>query len=222
MSSINSIRIALVDDHAMVRSGLRMFLMAFDDFELVGEASNGLDAVKIAAQFKPDVILMDLIMPGLDGIHATKEIIKKNPGIRIIALTSFAEPQLIRDALEAGVSGYLYKSASAVELASAIRSVHAGNSILSPEVAQTLIHAPAANTAVKIDLTPRELDVLALMVSGKSNAEISETLTLSLSTVKFHVSNILSKLDVRSRSEAILFSIKNHLVDTLDNLKAID
>lgn len=222
MNSTNTIRIALVDDHAMVRSGLRMFLMAFDDFELVGEASNGIDAVKIAAQLKPDVVLMDLIMPGMDGINATREILKKNPGTRIIALTSFTDPQLIRDALEAGVSGYLFKSASAVELASAIRSVHAGNSILSPEVTQALIHLTVDNTPMKIDLTPREIDVLTLMASGKTNAEISELLTLSLSTVKFHVSNILSKLDVRSRSEAILFSIKNHLVDTLNKSEETD
>lgn len=212
MNTQKLIRILLVDDHAMVRSGLRIFLMAFDDFELVGEASNGVDAVRLAGQLKPDVILMDLIMPAMDGIHATKEIRSKNPQIRVIALTSFVEPQLIRDALEAGVSGYLFKSASASELASAIRSVDAGNSILSPEVTQELIHTTVE--PVKIDLTPREYDVLELMVHGKTNAEISEALTLSLSTVKFHVSNILNKLDARSRSEAILFSLKNHLISS--------
>ena len=212
MKSQNAIRVLLADDHAMVRSGLRMFLLAFDDFELVGEASNGMEAARLAIQLEPDVILMDLIMPGLDGIHATKEIHSKNPQIGIIALTSFTDPQLIRDALEAGVSGYLFKSVSAGELASAIRSVHAGNSILAPEVTQALIHT--TTEPVKIDLTPREYDVLELMVDGKTNAEISEVLTLSLSTVKFHVSNILSKLDVRSRSEAILFSLKNHLINS--------
>jgi two-component system, NarL family, response regulator LiaR len=213
MIKSNPIRILIVDDHAMVRSGLRMFLLAFDDLELAGEAVNGFEAVKLAGQLNPDVILMDLIMPSMDGIQATRQIHNRFPNIKIIALTSFTETQLIHDAVDAGVSGYLFKNVTANELANAIRSVHAGNSIFSPEVAQALVNQPPASESVLSELTAREREVLTLMTVGKSNAEISAKLTLSLSTTKFHVSNILSKLNVHSRGEAVSFAIKNHLVD---------
>jgi NarL family two-component system response regulator LiaR len=213
MNQLNPIRILIVDDHAMVRSGLRMFLMAFDDLELAGEAVNGFEAINLAVQLKPDVILMDLIMPSLDGLHATYEIHKKLPQIKIIALTSFTDPQLIYDAIEAGVAGYLFKNTTANELANAIRSVHAGNSIFSPEVAQALMKFTAVSESKITDLTARERAVLALIIAGKSNAEISEALTLSLSTTKFHVSNILSKMNAHNRGEVISIAIKNHLVD---------
>ncbi len=206
------IRVLLVDDHAMVRSGLRMFLMAFDDLELAGEATNGKDAVLMAERFKPDVILMDLIMPGYDGIQASCEIHKKLPKIRIIALTSFTEPQLIQQAVEAGVSGYLFKNASANELANAIRSVKAGNTIFSPEAAQSLMKLQSEPKMEFGDLTHREKEVLSLMVEGKSNAEISDILILSIATIKFHVSNILSKLNARSRGEAVSIATKFHLL----------
>jgi two-component system, NarL family, response regulator LiaR len=212
MSQLNTIRILIADDHAMVRSGLRMFLMAFDDLELAGEAVNGSEAVTLAEKLIPDVILMDLIMPSLDGIQATHQIHRKNANIKIIALTSFTEPQLIHDAIEAGVSGYLFKDATANELANAIRSVYAGNTIFSPEVTQALVNQPTSLRLTFYDLTAREKEVLALMASGKSNAEISKLLTLSLSTTKFHVSNILSKLNAHSRGEAVSIAIKNHLV----------
>jgi len=211
MNQSNLIRILIVDDHAMVRSGLRLFLLAFSDLELAGEAVNGSEAVSQASSLSPDVILMDLIMPTMDGIQATREIHSKMPRIKIIALTSFTEPQLIHDAIEAGVSGYLFKNASANELANAIRSVAAGNTIFSPEVTQALI-AHEASTESFCDLTAREREVLTLMVAGKSNADISKALTVELSTTKFHVSNILAKLNARSRSEAISIAIKNHLV----------
>jgi two-component system, NarL family, response regulator LiaR len=216
MNQEHPIRILIVDDHAMVRSGLRMFLIAFDDLELAGEAINGYEAIKLAGQLHPDVILMDLIMPAMDGLHATREIHKKFPNVKIIALTSFSDPQLVRDAIEAGVSGYLYKNTSANELASAIRSVHAGNSIFSPEVTQILMKFSTPSELTLVELTHREKEVLALMISGKNNAEISESLTLSLSTTKFHVSNILSKINARSRGEAISIAIKNHLVEIPD------
>lgn len=205
------IRVLIADDHSMVRTGLRMFLMAFDDLELVGEVSNGLEAVRLAKQLKPDVILMDLIMPGMDGIRATGEIRERHPEVKVIALTSFSDAQLIHDALQAGASGALLKVATASELANAIRSVHAGNSILSPEITQMLIDAAPAPERIDVQLTRREKEVLALMTAGKTNAEISEALTLSLSTVKFHVSNILSKLNSRSRGEAILYNLKHNL-----------
>lgn len=213
MIQLKPIRILIVDDHAMVRSGLRMFLMAFDDLELVGEAVNGIEAVNLAEKLNPDVILMDLIMPNMDGLHATHQIHEKFPRINIIALTSFTEPQLIHDAIDAGVSGYLYKDTSANELANAIRSVNSGNTIFSQEVTQSWVNQPPTSGSTFFELTTREREVLILMTIGKSNTEISEKLSLSLSTAKFHVSNILSKLNAHSRGEAVSIALKNHLVN---------
>jgi two-component system, NarL family, response regulator LiaR len=213
MTPGETIKIMIVDDHAMVRSGLRMFLLAFDDLELAGEASNGYEAVKLAEKIHPDVVLMDLIMPGMDGLHATYELHRNFPEIKIIALTSFTDPQLIHDAIEAGVSGYLFKNSSANELANAIRGVRAGNTIFSPEVTQLLMNAGEKRDLVGFDLTAREKEVLQLMVAGKNNQEISSILTLSLSTAKFHVSNILSKMNAHNRGEAISLAIKHHIVD---------
>lgn len=207
-----SIRVVIADDHSMVRSGLRIFLMAFDDLNLVGEATNGVEAVTLAKTLAPDVILMDLIMPTMDGVRASREIHARHPGVKIIALTSFTDPTLIHNAIDAGVSGYMFKDASANELANAIRSVAAGNTIFSPEVAQSLVNHEAAVDSSR-DLTARENEILALMVAGKSNQEISAALSISLSTTKYHVSNILGKLNARNRGEAISLAIKNHLVD---------
>ncbi|BCY18184.1 DNA-binding response regulator [Leptolinea sp. HRD-7] len=207
------IRIMIVDDHAMVRSGLRTFLLAFDDLEFAGEASNGNEAVRLAGTIHPDLILMDLIMPGMDGLHATYELHKHFPEIKILALTSFSDTQLILDAIEAGVSGCMLKNTSANELANAIRSVMSGNSIFSPEVTQLIMNAGDKKNHPAFNLTSRELEVLQQMVNGKNNQEISQELTLSLSTIKFHVSNILSKMNAHNRSEAISIAIKHHLVD---------
>ncbi|NMB57830.1 MAG: response regulator transcription factor [Chloroflexi bacterium] len=203
----------IVDDHAMVRSGLRTFLLAFDDLEFAGEASNGNEAVRLAGTIHPDLILMDLIMPGMDGLHATYELHKHFPEIKILALTSFSDTQLILDAIEAGVSGCMLKNTSANELANAIRSVMSGNSIFSPEVTQLIMNAGDKKNHPAFNLTSRELEVLQQMVNGKNNQEISQELTLSLSTIKFHVSNILSKMNAHNRSEAISIAIKHHLVD---------
>lgn len=213
MSQPDPIRVLIVDDHAMVRSGLRMFLLAFDDMLLCGEAVNGLEAIAMAGSLIPDVILMDLIMPAMDGLHAAHEIHRKHPQIKIIALTSFADPSLMRDALSVGISGYLFKDASANELASAIRSVKSGNTIFSPEVAQVLASVGKTNDLPLEPLTPREETVLVHMVQGKTNAEISKALTLSLSTIKFHVSNIMSKLNAHNRGEVISLALKYHLVN---------
>lgn len=206
------IRVLIADDHAVVRSGLRLFLMTFDDLKLIGEATNGNEAIKLAKELSPDVILMDLIMPTMDGIRATHEIHSKYPEIKIIALTSFTDSALIHNAIDAGVSGYLFKNASVNELANAIRSVAAGNTIFSPEAAQSLVDHEAVIESSK-KLTVRENEILTLMVAGKSNADISEALTIGLSTTKFHVSNILDKLNVKNRTEAISIAMKNHLVD---------
>ncbi len=215
MDRIEPIRVMLVDDHAVVRSGLGAFLMAFDDLELVGEASSGAEAVAKCVHLRPDVVLMDLVMPSMDGATATRTIRQRCPTIRVIALTSFKEETLVQDALQAGAIGYLLKNVTADELATAIRAAHAGKPTLAPEAAQVLIQASiAAHGPPKIgfDLTEREREVLGLMVSGMTNPEIADKLIVSRSTVKFHVSSILSKLEASSRTEAVAIAMQNHIV----------
>jgi len=212
MTEINPIRVMLVDDHAVVRSGLSAFLLAFDDLELVADVGSGKEAVRLCEQFQPDVVLMDLVMPGMDGAAATRAIRERCPQIQIIALTSFKEKELVQGALEAGAIGYLLKNVTADELANAIRAAHAGRSTLAPEAAQVLIQATREPLPPGYDLTPREREALALMVEGLSNPEIAERMVLSTSTVKFHVSNVLSKLGVTGRTEAVALALQHHLV----------
>ena len=212
MNTLQTIKIMLVDDHNVVRSGLSTFLRAFDDLELVGEAKNGLEAVNLCRHKKPDVILMDLMMPEMDGIEATREILKECPDIKIIAMTSFEEEALVQGVLAAGAISYLLKNVTADELVTAIRAASLGKSTLSPEAAKALIHATRPETHPWSDLTEREMEVLNLVAEGKSNQQIAESLFLSLATVKAHVGNILSKLQVSSRSEAIAYAIKNKIV----------
>ncbi len=209
--SSEPIRVIIVDDHAVVRSGLGAFLFAFDDLELIGEAKGGLEALDLCTRFHPDVVLMDLMMPGMDGAEATKAIRERFPDIQVIALTSFKEDDMVQRALQAGAIGYLLKNISADELARAIRSAYEGKPTLAPEAAQALITA-TTRPQVGFDLTERELEVLELMVEGLSNPEIAERLVVSRSTVKFHVSNILSKLGASSRTEAVSVALREGLV----------
>jgi two-component system, NarL family, response regulator LiaR len=212
MNTPQTIRVMLVDDHNVVRSGLATFLKAYDDLELVGEAKNGQEALSLCHIKKPDVILMDLMMPVMDGIAATRAILEKYPEIKIIAMTSFEEEALVQGVLAAGAMGYLLKNITADDLAKAIRDAVSGRATLSPEAATALIHATRPTKQPSFDLTDREMQVLNLVVKGQSNQQIADALVITLATVKAHVSSILSKLEVSSRAEAIAYAIKHKIV----------
>jgi NarL family two-component system response regulator LiaR len=212
MNTSQTIRVMLVDDHNVVRSGLATFIKAYDDLALVGEAKNGLEALNLCHKKKPDVILMDLIMPEMDGIAATRTILGEYPDIKIIAMTSFEEEALVQGVLAAGAISYLIKNVTSDELAKAIRDAVSGKSTLSPEAARVLVQATRPSKLPVFDLTEREREVLNLVVQGNSNQQIAEALVISITTVKAHISNILSKLQVSSRTEAIAFAVKNKLV----------
>lgn len=212
MNEIGTIRVMLVDDHAVVRSGLAAFLLAFDDLELVGAAADGEEALRKCREVQPDVVLMDLVMPGLDGAAAARAIREDFPETQIVALTSFKDEEFVTSALEAGAIGYLLKNVTAAELAEAIRSAHAGRPTLSPEATTALVQSTRKSPQPRYELTERELEVLALMVGGLNNPEIAERLAVTRSTVKFHVSNILSKLGVGSRVEAVALAVQHDLV----------
>lgn len=212
MNEQPSIRVLLVDDHDMVRRGLAVFLLAYDDLVLVGEASNGSEALEKCAQLHPDVVLMDLMMPGMDGVTATRLIHERYPTIQVIALTSFSEEKLVETALQAGAIGYLFKNVSVDDLASAIRAARAGQPTLDPEATKVLIQKATQPLSPGKDLTKRERDVLKLLVEGHSNPEIAERLHVGRSTIKTHVSHILDKLGVDNRLEAVTFAIRHKLV----------
>jgi two-component system, NarL family, response regulator LiaR len=212
MNPSRPIRVMLVDDHTMVRRGLATFLKVYDDLELVGDADNGLTAIELCGNTLPDVILMDLMMPDMDGATATRLIRQKYPKIQVIALTSFKDQEMVQNALQAGAIGYLLKDVSANELARAIRAAHAGHATLAPEATQALVQAANQPPTPGHDLTERERVVLALMVEGLNNTQIAARLVVSPSTIKTHVSHILSKLGVASRSEAVALALRSGLV----------
>jgi len=212
MNEMNPIRVMIVDDHDMVRRGLAAYLEDEVGLELVGEAGDGREAVQICDQVRPDVVLMDLVVPELSGAEATRIIRDRWPQVQVIALTSFQEKDLVQDALGAGAISYLLKNVSGQDLVEAIRAAHAGRSTLAPEAVQALIRPTTQKPDPGYDLTPRERDVLALLVEGLTNAEIAGRLGVSRSTVKVHMSNILSKLGVPSRGEAIGVAIRHKLI----------
>jgi NarL family two-component system response regulator LiaR len=206
------IRVMLVDDHAMVRKGLATFLKVFKDMQLAGEAENGAVAIQLCGEILPDVVLMDMVMPEMDGATATRAICEKYPQVRVIALTSFNEGDLVKNALEAGAIGYLLKDVSPADLVNAIRAAHAGRATLSPDAAQTLVETANQPPMPGLNLTEREREVLGLMVEGLINTKIAKKLNVSPYTIKSHVSNILAKLGVASRTEAVTLALRHKLV----------
>jgi NarL family two-component system response regulator LiaR len=206
------ITVLIVDDHNMVRKGLAVLLQDFDELAVIGDAGDGELAVNACRQRCPDVVLMDMFMPRMDGIEATRLIREACPETQIIALTSFSDESRVQEALRAGAISYLMKNVSGDELANAIRRAYEGQSTLAPEAAQVLIQATTRPPALGHDLTERELEVLALMVEGLNNREIGERLVISSSTVKNHVSSILSKLGTTSRTQAVAHAVEHKLI----------
>jgi NarL family two-component system response regulator LiaR len=202
----------VVDDHAMVRRGLVTFLKVFDDLQLVGEAESGEAAIKLCGEVRPDVVLMDMVMQGMDGATTTKVIRQNFPQVQVLALTSFKEGDLIKNTLEAGAIGYLLKDVSAEDLASAIRAAHIGRATLAADAAQALVEIANQPPVPGFDLTHREREVLSLVIEGLNNTQIAGKLGVSPSTIKSHVSNILSKLSVSSRTEAVTLALRNRIV----------
>ena len=213
MPETETIRVLIVDDHALVRLGLRHYLYGFDWVEPIGEAENGEQAVEFCANNDVDVVLMDMVMPVMDGSEATRQIMALGKPVKIIVLTSFHEQNLVEDALKAGATSYLLKNVNSEELAAAIRSAHVGRSTLAPEAAEALIAATRRRPGIGSDLTDRELETLTLVVQGLSNSEIADRLVISIRTVTFHLTNIFTKLGAGNRVEAVTIALEHHLVD---------
>jgi DNA-binding NarL/FixJ family response regulator len=206
------IRVLLVDDHAVVRGGLRFFLASADNIAVVGKGASGGEALELVAKLAPDLVIMDVMMPGMDGITATRELRRRFPQVRVLALTSFGEGELVQQALRAGAIGYLLKDTQGSDLIGAIRMAYAGAPVLSPDTTRALVHALNTPPAPG-DLSERELAVLRLMVAGSSNEQIAEQLYISRNTVRHHVHNILSKLGVANRTEAVGLAVQHNLVE---------
>lgn len=211
-----NIRILLVDDHDMVRLGVKTYLMTEPDIEVAGEANSGELAVQVVQELRPDIVLMDLVMGGMDGVAATREVLKVCPQTKVLVLTSFLEDEKVLPALEAGASGYLLKTVLGDELTRSIRKVVGGETVLEPQVAAKVVanlQKPKKETVSRDVLTEREMDVLRLIAQGMSNQQIGETLFIGIKTVKTHVSNVLAKLQVDDRTQAAILAIKNGWVD---------
>lgn len=218
MSSGRPIRVLLVDDHEIVRRGLAVFLDGFDDMELVGQAGDGEEALARCRELAPDVVLMDLVMPKMDGPTAIRNLQAQDPNIKVVALTTFRDKELVQETLRAGAVGYLYKDASVDELADAVRRAYAGNTVLlSPQAAEALLdliqHGEQASEAPRGELTDRERQVLSLLVEGLTNRQIAQKMHVSESTAKQYVRAILSKLQASSRTEAVAMAVQQKLLD---------
>ena len=211
MTTQEKIRVFVVDDHPMIRTGLATMIDAEDDLLRVGEAASGAEALQLVPGAEPDVVLVDLVMPNLDGIATTAALSKTVPRAKYVILTSLLDPAEVERAIAAGATGYVLKTASSHELLSVIRATHAGRRVLAPEVTDALV-ASRQNRAPGADLTQRERELLALMADGLNNKEIAAALSIALPTVKFHITNILSKLQVDNRTEAVLVALKHKLV----------
>ncbi|KYD10143.1 response regulator transcription factor [Heyndrickxia sporothermodurans] len=208
------IKVLLVDDHEMVRIGVSAFLSIQQDIEIVGEAANGKEGVKLALSLRPDIILMDLVMSEMDGIEATREIIKEWPEAKIIIVTSFIDDEKVYPALEAGATSYMLKTSKANDIAEAVRSTYEGQSVLEPQVTGKMMMRMKQGNKRPLhdDLTNREIEILLLMAEGMTNQEIADELFIALKTVKTHVSNILSKLEVQDRTQAVIYAFQHQLI----------
>jgi NarL family two-component system response regulator LiaR len=209
----SQIRILIVDDHKVVRKGLRTFIAVHDDLELVGEAGNGEEAIEQCAALQPDVVLMDLKMPVMDGPTAIRHIRERFPEIKIVALTSFDDDTMARRALKAGAIGYLFKDVEEDELMAAIRFAHLGQSIVAPEAMRALLASSLTDDDYSVGLTVREQETLDLVARGMTNPEIADKLMISVSTVNFHVHNVLDKLGAKTRTEAVVIAAREGLID---------
>jgi two-component system, NarL family, response regulator LiaR len=217
MTESHLVRVLIVDDHPMVRGGLQDFILAYDWMEPVGEAQNGVEAVEFCATHDVDVVLMDMVMPLMDGSEATRRILALGKPVKIIVLTSFHEHDMVQQALRAGATSYLLKNITAEELAEAIRTAHGGFSTLAPEATKALIDNNRQRSTIGFDLTEREREILALLVKGLSNPDISNQLSISMATVKYHLTNIFTKLGVKNRVEAATIALENNLAGTNHN-----
>ena len=215
MSTQTPIRVMIVDDHNLVRDGLKLLLSTYDELEIVALAEDGEAAIDLCAQTEPDVVLMDIVMPGVDGPSATRTILNMNPEIKIIALTSFLEEDLVTRAINAGSIGYLLKSVSAPKLVETIQAAHQGQATIDSSAAKILLRASQAPPALGYDLTEREREVLVLMVDGKTNKEIAEHLNLSPGTIRAYVSTILSKLGASNRTEAATLALQHNILSAV-------
>jgi two-component system, NarL family, response regulator LiaR len=213
MTETHPIRVLIVDDHPMVRGGLRDFILVYDWMEAVGEAQNGVEAVDFCASHTVDVVLMDMVMPLMDGSEATRRILAQGKPVKIIIITSFHEQDLVQQALKAGATSYLLKNVSADELAKAIRAAHGGFSTLAPEATRALIQTGRHRSDVGFDLTETERKILALLVKGLSNQEIARQCSISVATVKYHLTNIFTKLGAKNRVEAATIALDYNLVE---------
>ena len=215
-----AVKVLIVDDHDIVRQGLRYYLDVHDEINVVGEAETGVEALSLVRKMEPDVVLMDLVMPEMDGIEATQELLARNPDIKVIVLTTFAEEQKVFPAIEAGATSYLLKDVKPPDLVKAIQAAHRGESQLHPDIAKKLmsrvVHSSQGTTemAVPKELTKRELEVLRLIADGLSNRELAQALTISEKTVKKHVSSILGKLHLADRTQAAIYAYKHNLVSS--------